>query len=179
MSLKQKVLSVLSTLVALLLLVGCGAGASSASVGAAPAQHGSTADYKAVIQASRDSALNESALYDIVTAPSDPLHDMIFSSFGFVAEDYDRYAISAGSVITIAYGVFIILPKQGRHDAVQSQVEAFVQQQQKAMENYLQDQFEIAKGAIIKTAPTGEILLAMCADAETVMANMEAGLAAG
>ena len=103
---------------------------------------------------------------------------VVKSRYGSHPADYERYAVSAGTVITLSYGVFIILPKQGMHDAVMAQVESFVEQQQKAMENYLQDQYEIAKGAIIKTAPTGEILLAMCQDAETVMSNMEAGLAA-
>ena len=179
----RKALSLASVLLAVLLLCSCGGAAPAASGQSQPpaassGPYGSAADYKAVIEASRDSELNGLAMYDIITSPSDPLYDMVFETYGFNTEDFENYAVSAGTVITISYGVFIILPKEGSHDAVMQQVESFVKQQEKAMENYLQDQYEIAKSAVVKTAPTGEILLAMCKDADDVMAKMEAGLAA-
>lgn len=180
----KKCLPLACLFLAVLLLCGCGgapAASGSATASQAPASsgpYGSSADYKAVIEAARPAELNDLAMYGIVTSPNDPLYAQIFDTYELVADDYERYAVSAGTVITLSYGVFIILPKEGMHDTVMAQVEGFVEQQQKAMENYLQDQYEIAKAAIIKTAPTGEILLAMCPDAETVMSNMEAGLAA-
>lgn len=170
----MKKISVL--LAAVLLLVAC-----LAACGGGQAGGGSTADYKAVLEAARPEELNSIALYTVVTnGDSGDIHNMIFSeSFGFVEEDMDKYAISLGTVITKAYGVAIILPAEGREQAVIDQVNAFVEQQQKAQENYLQDQYEIAMGAIVKTAPTGEVLLAMCEDAADVMAKMEEGLKAG
>lgn len=178
----KKCLPIASLLMAALLLCSCGSASSGTVTSSQPAvsssgPHGSTANYKAVIEAARDSELNSLAMYDVVTSPEDSLYGQIFDSYDFVANDYERYAISAGTIITISYGVFIILPKEGRHDAVMAQVQTFVAQQQSAMENYLQDQYEIAKGALIKTASTGEILLVMCEDAETVMSKIEAGLA--
>lgn len=179
----KKCLSLVSLLLAVLFLCSCGSPAASGTdassepvVSSGP--YGSDADYKAVIEAARDPELNDLALYDIVTSSGDSLYEAFFSgTFGLVEDDYERYAISAGTIITIAYGVMIILPKEGRHDAVMAQVQGYVEQQQKAMENYLQDQYEIAKGAVIKTAATGEVMLAMCKDAEAVMAKMEEGLA--
>lgn len=173
----KKVLPLVSLVLCVLIFAACAGAAQSAST--APAKYGSSADYKALIQAAREAELNESSLYNVVTSAQDPLHSAIFTGFQLVEEDYEKYAISAGAVITIAYGVFIILPKEGRQEAVIAQVEAFVEQQQKAMENYLQPQYEIAKAAIIKTAPSGEVILAMCKDAETVMKSIEDGLKAG
>lgn len=145
-----------------------------------PSGEGSSADYQTVIQQARPSELNELQMFNIVTDPEDPLYTEIFNeSFGLVAADMERYAISLGLTIVQTYGVAIILPREGRYDAVLAQVNAYVEAQQKSMENYLQDQYEIAKGAIVKTADTGEILLAMCEGAADVMAKMEQGLAAG
>ncbi len=154
--------------VALLLLAACG--------GAKP----STADYTQVLSAARPAELNEIELFDIVSGSGDALHDQIFSEVnGFVETDMERYAISLGMLITQAYGVAIILPAEGRHDAVLAQVNNYVEMQKKAQENDLQDQYEIAKTAIVKTAESGEILLAMCEGATDVLAQMEEGLKAG
>lgn len=177
----KKHLLFISAALAAVLLVGCGsAGVSSAAPSAgssAGAVHGSSADYAAVIEAARPAELNELEMYAVVTSPDDALHDGFFSgTFGLVEDDYDKYALSISAIITKAYGVMIILPKEGQEEAVLAQVNAFVQQQQNAMQNYLQDQYEIAKNAIVKTAPTGEVLLALCEDAPTVMAAMEEGL---
>lgn len=151
------------------ILSGCGGSASKTT--------GSSRDYREVIEAARPAEINEAGFYAIVTGPDDDMHSMVFDpAFGFVEDDMERYAISLGFVITKAYGVAIVLPKEGRQQAVISQFEAFVEMQKKAQENYLPDQYEIAKSAIIKTAPTGEVLLAMCENPADVMAAMLDGL---
>ena len=160
-----------------LCLVLCLALLAACSGEKAPSQYGSSADYKAVIEAARPAELNELAMYAIVTGSEDDMHDIFFDpAFGFVEDDMERYAVSIGTIITLAYGVAIILPKEGHQQAVIDQLQNYVTTQQNAMENYLQDQYAIAKDAIIKTAPTGEVLLAMCEDADVVMAAMEEGL---
>ena len=132
-----------------------------------------------VLEAARPDELNDTPLYDVVAGADDELYDQIFSeSFGFVEADMERYAISLGMVNTQAYGVAIILPAEGRQQAVLDQVDAFVEMQRRAQENYLPDQYEIAMAAQVEIAPTGEVLLAMCEDATTVMDNMLAELAA-
>lgn len=152
---------------------------SSAATNSEPARYGSTADYTLVIEAARNPELNELGMYDIVTGPNDALYDTIFSeTFGFKEEDYEKYAISIGTIITISYGTIIILPKEGRQQAVVDQMHSFVEQQKKSMENYLQDQYEIANSAVIETAPTGEVLLAMTENADEVMKAMQEALAA-
>lgn len=165
----KKFMMAVSLMLVLALLAGCG--------GSSQAPTGSSRDYREVIEAARSSEENTSSFLPIVTGPDDDMHDLIFDpSFGFVEDDMERYALSIGIVITQAYGVAIVLPKEGRQQAVTDQFKAFVEQQKKAQENYLPDQYEIAKSAIIKTAPTGEVLLAMCPDADQVMAAMLKGL---
>lgn len=97
---------------------------------------------------------------------------------GFVAADMKDYAISVTNIITLVYGVAIVLPEEGRQQAVVDQFNAFIQQQQKAMENYLQDQYKIAQAARVEVAPTGEVIMVMCEDQDTVLQGILDGLAA-
>ena len=198
MTILKKAIIFVSALLAALLLGGCATScahgflhappttsqtASDASDPSSPdssAPQPSTADYKTVIEASRDEELNTITTFDVITSPSDDMYNHIFNeAMGFNDDSYQLYAVSASAIITQAYGVAIILPKPGQREAVMDSVNLFVKTQQDQMENYLADQYEIAKAAIVKTAPTGEILLAMCKDADKVMAAMEEGLAAG
>lgn len=149
-------------------LAGCGGG-----------QYGSNNDYTKIIEDARDPELNTISQFDVVSSPDSAMYDMVFGE-GLWFDDsvMERYAISSSSILIQVYGVAIILPKEGQEQAVLDQINAYVEYQQRSQENYLPDQYEIAMNAIVKTAKTGEVLLAMCEDAETVMANMEAGLAA-
>ena len=55
----------------------------------------------------------------------------------------------------------------------QAAVESYVSLQRKSFENYLADQYEVAKGALVKTLPGGEIVLVMSEGAADIMANLE------
>lgn len=140
---------------------------------------GSSANYEDVIIAARPAALNETDIYSVVTGPESNQYRFIFyPTSPFIETDMQRYAISAPGIITLAYGIAIILPAEGKEQAVLDAVNDFVLENQIAQENYLHDQYNIALNAQVKVAKTGEVLLAMCEDAETVMQALEAGLAA-
>lgn len=201
MKLLQKAKAMVCLLAAVAVLAGCTGGAAPSGGGTAAAPALAPAEYKQVIENARDPELNGLPLFTILT-PEDGqapgfdmtdfealteeeqqvmqrynLHGMVFEGgLGFVEDDMEAYAISVGTIITQAYGVLVIMPKEGRHDAVLEQVNSFVEQQRKAQENYLPDQYEIAKGAVVKTADSGEVMLAMCEDAGGVMEKLEAGL---
>jgi hypothetical protein len=154
------------------MMAGCAGGGET--------RRGSAAGYAQVIRDARTPEMNDVALYDIVTGPGDKQYDMYFDpSFGFVEADMEKYAVSLGTIITIAYGIAIILPAEGREQAVLDQANGYVEQQRKAQENYLPNQYEIAKAAIVKTVDTGEVVMVMTEEAETVMAKIEAALKAG
>ena len=57
-------------------------------------------------------------------------------------------------------------------------MDAYVQSQQKAMERYLEDQYEIACAARVATVPTGEVVMVCCEDSDTVLENIKKALAA-
>ncbi len=161
----------IAMLLCVVLLVGVVAGCSESSA------TGSESDYKAVIEAARPAELNEIPNFEVVNGPESEMYELVFSeTFGFVAEDMQRYAISVSMVNTQAYGVAIVLPAEGKQQAVIDQMNAFVEMQKQAMENYLIDQYEIAAAAIVQTMPTGEVIMVMCEDAESVLAAIEEGL---
>ncbi len=165
---KNFILACVSILTAsILLFSACG---SSAAVG-------SSADYKSVLESSRPAELNEYEMYAVVTSSEDTGYDLMFNQNTGLSEDVmQKYAVSLGSVITLAYGVAIILPQDGQEQAVIDGLKAYVETQKNAQENYLPDQYEIASSAIIETVPTGEVLLAMCENASDVMEAMKEGL---
>ena len=55
-------------------------------------------------------------------------------------------------------------------------MEQYVKGQQQSFQNYLQDQYDIAKDAKIKELPSGEIVLVMCEDAADVAGKIEKAL---
>ncbi len=167
--------------------------ALTACGGSAGGQYGSNANYIDVIEAAREAEQNEVfyAVADAATragtasslygddSKDEQLHGSVMNeAVGFDEGAMQKYAISLGFSITQAYGVAIILPAEGREQDVIDMVNAYVLAQQKAQENYLPAQYEIAMDAQVKTAPTGEVLLVMCRDAAAVMERLEAGLAA-
>lgn len=165
----MKKLALSLSLVFALLLAACGGGGNGAT------GTGSTADYAQLITENRTE--DENTTLPIITSPDDKDFSMIFELYGFVAEDMERFAVSISMMNVKAYGVAIVLPAEGRTDAVKAQMEAFIEFQQKSQENYLPDQYEIAKGALLETADTGEVVMVMCEDAATMMAALKAGLA--
>ena len=57
-------------------------------------------------------------------------------------------------------------------------LDAYVQSQQKSMEHYLEDQYQIASAARVATVPTGEVVMVCCEDSDTVFENIKKALAA-
>ena len=72
-----------------------------------------------------------------------------------------------------AYAIGVFKPAEGQAEVVQAAVESYVSLQRKSFENYLADQYEVAKGALVKTLPGGEIVLVMSEGAADIMANLE------
>ena len=92
--------------------------------------------------------------------------------------DYEDFAASVSIMNVRSYGIAIVKPVEGKVEAVQEALENYVTSQQLAMQNYLADQYEIAKAATVTTVPSGEVVLVCCEDSDTVLAAIEAALAA-
>ncbi len=65
-------------------------------------------------------------------------------------------------------------PKAERNLAA---LEEYVSLQQQAFDQYLEDQYAVAKGALLRTLPGGEIALVMCEGAPDIMTALEQALA--
>ena len=59
------------------------------------------------------------------------------------------------------YGVAIVMPAQNRTGAVKEALQAYIDGQKAAQQNYLPDQYAIAKAARLETLKTGEVVLVM------------------
>lgn len=156
-TIQKSVLGFVAGLVVAALLVSCGG-----------SQYGSNADYGEVILAVQDPEIQVPLITSFDEA-EDPMN--IIGFMGLNPEDIDRFALSTSVINTRAHSICIILPVEGRGDAIVEQLEQFSQAQQNAFDGYLLDQYQIAQSAVVEVASTGEVLFAMTGytDGETVV----------
>ena len=101
---------------------------------------------------------------------------MMFDTMGVNTANLDTYAFSMSLMMTHAYHIGIYKPAEGKAADVKAELEAYVKNVQGQFENYLADQYEVAKSAVVKEMPTGEIIVVMVADAASVAEKIEKGL---
>ena len=190
MKMKQILTAALAASLALLALAGCGGKTASSGEAA-------TKDYAQIIHGARDEEMNDSLMIiapdaeeggftalgggaeemsaDDIKAQAE---NFILPMLGLEAGDYEDFAASVSIMNVRSYGIAIVKPAEGKAEAVQEALENYVTSQQLAMQNYLADQYEIAKAATVTTVPSGEVVLVCCEDSDTVLAAIEAALAA-
>lgn len=172
----------------LLALVGCSAGSKADS--SAPK------DYSQIIHDARTDEDNE---YDMIFTKgkdgkftaidgysaeyeadqlSDEVANMMMPLLGLEDDMYDDFAASVSGMMVRVYGVAIVKPAEGKTQDVVDALDAYVQSQQKSMEHYLEDQYQIASAARVATVPTGEVVMVCCEDSDTVFENIKKALAA-
>lgn len=172
----------------LLALVGCSAGSKADS--SAPK------DYSQIIHDARTDEDNE---YDMIFTKgedgkftaidgysaeyeadqlSDEVANMMMPLLGLEDDMYDDFAASVSGMMVRVYGVAIVKPAEGKTQDVVDAMDAYVQSQQKSMEHYLEDQYQIASAARVATVPTGEVVMVCCEDSDTVFENIKKALAA-
>ena len=190
MKMKKLLTAAAAASLALFALVGCG-GKDAASSGSAGAK-----DYAQIIHDARTDEVNEAMLIlssdaeGNFTATDGPVADMteddikaqadnfILPMLGLEAGDYEEFAASVSTMNVRSYGIAIVKPAEGKAADVQTALENYVTSQQLSMQNYLADQYEIAKAATVTTVPSGEVVLVCCEDSDTVLAAIEKALAA-
>lgn len=172
----------------LLALVGCSAGSKADS--SAPK------DYSQIIHDARTDEDNE---YDMIFTKgedgkftaidgysaeyeadqlSDEVANMMMPLLGLEDDMYEDFAASVSGMMVRVYGVAIVKPAEGKTQDVVDALDAYVQSQQKSMEHYLEDQYQIASAARVATVPTGEVVMVCCEDSDTVFENIKKALAA-
>lgn len=172
----------------LLALVGCSAGSKADS--AAPK------DYSQIIHDARTDEDNE---YDMIFTKGedgkftaidgysaeyeagqldDEVRNLMMPLLNLEDDMYTDLAASVSSMMVRSYAVAIVKPAEGKTQDVVDAMDAYVQGQQKSMEHYLEDQYQIASAARVATVPTGEVVMVCCEDSDTVFENIKKALAA-
>ena len=90
---------------------------------------------------------------------SDEVANMMMPLLGLEDDMYDDFAASVSGMMVSVYGVAIVKPAEGKTQDVVDAMDAYVQGQQKSMEHYLEDQYQIASAARVATVPTGEVVI--------------------
>ena len=168
---------------------------TTAACAAKPASTGtdrSALDFAKIIKEARDQETNDNM--DIIGAikgetPSlkhnpheidaESSKDMIAMSMEFMGltpDMLDNFAFSASMMNIRAYAVGIFLPAADKAEDVKAALQTYVDNQVSSFTNYLPDQFEVAKAAVLKQLPTGEYLLVMSPDASDIATAMESAL---
>lgn len=132
--------------------------------------------YKNAILNSRTDEENEYKPLLTATDEENADRDITLEMLSLTVEDMEAYAISASFIIIQAYGVAVIMPAEGKEETVKNGLDEFVQNQQKNFENYLQDQYEVAKNAKIEVHESGAVILVMCENQDEVYDSIVAEL---
>lgn len=107
---------------------------------------------------------------------NDEIANMLLPLLNLDEDDYTDLAASVSAMMVQSYGIAIVMPAEGKTEAVQEGLEAFVAGQQQTMERYLEDQYAIAKAAKVELMPTGEVVLVCCENSDTVLENIRTAL---
>lgn len=101
---------------------------------------------------------------------------MSLDVLGLSKEDVDSAAYSVSLMNVKAYGIAIVKPAAGKTDSVKQALSGFIEAQKSAQENYLADQYAIAKAAKLETLKTGEVVLVMCENQDQVFQSIQTAL---
>ena len=75
---------------------------------------------------------------------------MMLDTMGIDPATLDAYAFSMSMMNVRAYAIGVFKPAEGQAEVVQAAVESYVSLQRKSLENYLADQYEVAKEMCIR-----------------------------
>lgn len=149
-------------------------------------------DYAEILSSSRDAQTNDT--FTIFTLQNDTFGavggyseelseeeaktqaQLSLDMLGIAAEDVQSAAYSVSLMNVKAYGIAIIKPVSGKTETVKQALSTFIEAQKSAQENYLADQYAIAKAAKLQTLKSGEVVLVMCSGQDTVYSSIESAL---
>ena len=183
----KRIVSLFAAAALCLGLAACGAGASASGSAAQPK------DYPAILQAARSQELNDSYVvfhlkdgaYTASGAYAGELSaediamqgEMCLQMLGLTAEDVTEAVYSVSLMNVQSYGVAIVKPAEGKAQAVTDGLQTFIDGQKAAQENYLADQYAIAKAAKLETVPSGEVVLVMSEGQDEAFRSIKDALA--
>ena len=148
----------LSVLLLSALLTGCGEGGGKGEeTPLSPEER--TELYKNAIESARDQEMNEAV--PVITSTEDDMADFILPMLGITAENTSSFAVAVSAMNVRAYGIAAVMPAAGEDEAVLEGLNGFIENQRQSFEQYLADQYEVAKNARLETLEDGTLLLVM------------------
>ena len=114
----------------------------------------------------------------ITEKKEDDLSSMILETLGLQSEDMQAFGISVSMMNVQAYGIAAVMPANGKTEAVQEALQAFLDRQRQSFEQYLAAQYEVAKNARLETLEDGTVLMVMCQDQDTGFDEISAAILA-
>ena len=87
--------------------------------------------------------------------------DFILPMLGITAENTSSFAVAVSAMNVRAYGIAAVMPAAGEDEAVLEGLNSFIENQRQSFEQYLADQYEVAKNARLETLEDGTLLLVM------------------
>ena len=189
---RRRILALVLAAAFCLALAGCGSAPSSATGEGGADQASSGQDYAFAIRDARPAEDNEYSEIVSGDAGSEPFYavnpndvsgeavsamiGMMLETMGLDADTLDAYAFSMSMMNVRAYAIGVFRPVKDKAQDVQAALEEYVSLQQQNFNQYLEDQYEIAKDAQIKTLPGGEIVLVMAENAGDILDKLESAL---
>ena len=162
---------ILSSMVCLLLLAGCGSMDGEMDQAAELTAQERTQLYETAIRGARDQETNEAMT--ILTSAEEDQGQAVFDMLGLKPEDVEACALSVSLMNVKAYGIAAVYPVAGREEAVRNGLNDFMVAQKGSFEQYLQDQFDIADKAKLGVLKDGTILLVMCENQDAVYESIK------
>lgn len=102
---------------------------------------------------------------------------MLFQLTGLDPADMQAYAMAINLMNISVDAVALIMPVSGHEQTVTDALKAYVAQVQQSFQQYLPDQYEIAKQARIETLADGTLVLVMCEGGSSVLETIKKELA--
>lgn len=149
-------------------------------------------DYATIIAENRNASDNESytiftledGVFDATSGVSDALDSesieqqakLTLDMLGCSIEDIEKAAFSVSLMNIKSYGIAIIQPAPDKSDTITQALNIFIEAQKSSQENYLAEQYAIAKASKLTTLKSGQIVLVMCPNQDTVYNNIKNAL---
>lgn len=111
-----------------------------------------------------------------VMTPEDDVPELMYEFLGFQATDAEAFAMSVSLVNIKAYGIVLVKPVAGKEETVKTGLQTFIDNQRQAFENYLPDQYAIAKDARLETLKDGTLVMVMSSDSDAVFDSISANV---
>ena len=111
-----------------------------------------------------------------IMTPKDDVPELMYEFLGFQATDAEAFAMSVSLVNIKAYGIVLVKPVAGKEETVKTGLQTFIDNQRQAFENYLPDQYAIAKDARLETLKDGTLVMVMSSDSDAVFDSISANV---